>query len=41
LRTDLRKQRQFALADRARDVLAGLGVEVGDTPEGSSWSRKA
>jgi hypothetical protein len=40
LRTDLRKQRQFALADRARDALAELGVDVADSPEGSTWSRR-
>jgi hypothetical protein len=40
LRSDLRRQKQFQLADRAREALAGLGVEVGDTPQGSTWSRK-
>ena len=40
LRSDLRRQKQFQLADRTREALAGLGVEVGDTPQGSVWSRK-
>jgi cysteinyl-tRNA synthetase len=40
LRGALRSQRQFELADKTRDVLAGLGVEIGDSPQGSTWSRK-
>lgn len=38
LRTELRKQKNFALADRIRDRLAELGVELRDTPEGTVWS---
>lgn len=41
LRTALRHQRQFELADRTRDALSALGVEIGDTPQGSSWTKKA
>ncbi|HEY7268968.1 MAG TPA: hypothetical protein VH951_04000, partial [Dehalococcoidia bacterium] len=41
LRSDLRKEKQFALADKTRDALAEMGVEIGDTPQGTTWSRKA
>ncbi len=37
LRADLRKAKQFALADRVRDRLAELGVELRDGPEGTTW----
>ncbi len=39
LRADLRKQKQFELADRAREALAALGVEIADSPQGSTWTR--
>ena len=38
LRTELRRQKNFALADRIRDRLAELGVELRDTPEGTVWT---
>jgi cyanophycinase-like exopeptidase len=41
LRSDLRSQKQFALADKARDALAEMGVEIGDTPQGSTWRKSA
>jgi cysteinyl-tRNA synthetase len=37
VRSDLRKARQWALADRVRDGLKGLGVIVEDGPQGSTW----
>ncbi len=37
LRTDLRKQKQWALSDQIRDQLAGLGVIVEDSKEGTTW----
>jgi hypothetical protein len=40
LRTSLRQQKQFELADRMRDALAELGIEIGDTPQGSTWTRR-
>ena len=40
LRTELRKQRNFALADLIRDRLAELGVELRDTPTGTTWTIK-
>ena len=36
-RTELREAKQFALADAIRERLEGLGVEVKDGPEGSTW----
>ena len=38
LRTELRAAKQWALADRVRDGLAGLGVEIKDSKEGTTWS---
>jgi cysteinyl-tRNA synthetase len=37
VRQEARKQKLFELADRIRDELARLGVEVSDTKEGSAW----
>ena len=37
-RAELRKARQFALSDLIRDRLKGLGVEVEDGPQGSTWT---
>lgn len=37
IRQTLREQRQFALADQIRDGLAERGIQVEDTPEGSTW----
>ncbi len=39
-RAQARRDRDFATADRLRDLLAGLGVEVADTPQGAEWSLK-
>jgi len=36
-RQEARKAKDFAEADRLRDELAGLGVEVKDTPQGPVW----
>lgn len=38
LRAELRQAKQFALADRVRDKLAALGVELRDGPEGTTWA---
>ena len=40
LRAELRKQKDFALADRIRARLAELGVELRDTPTGTTWTIK-
>ena len=37
VRADLRKAKQWALADKIRDDLKALGVAVEDTPQGSTW----
>jgi cysteinyl-tRNA synthetase len=37
IRKDLREARQFALSDRIRDELAGLGVTIEDTKQGTTW----
>jgi cysteinyl-tRNA synthetase len=37
VRQDLRKAKQWALADKIRDELKALGVLVEDAPQGSSW----
>lgn len=38
-RAGLRAAQQWDLADRLRQRLAGLGIELRDTPEGTTWSR--
>jgi hypothetical protein len=40
LRVGARDSKDFALADRIRDVLVASGIEVMDTPDGSTWSIK-
>ncbi len=40
-RATARKEKNFARADAIRDELDALGVEVMDSPEGSTWRRKA
>jgi cysteinyl-tRNA synthetase len=37
LRTELRAAKQWALADRVRDGLAEFGIELKDSPEGTTW----
>jgi len=37
LRSELREAKQFTLADKVRDDLAGLGVSLEDGPEGTVW----
>jgi len=37
-RQEARARRDFAAADAIRNALAGLGVEVNDTPAGPRWS---
>ncbi len=37
VRSELRKQKQWALADRIRDRLAELGVVLEDSPQGTTW----
>jgi cysteinyl-tRNA synthetase len=39
-RRDARARRDFAASDAIRDELAGRGVEIKDTPQGTSWQRR-
>lgn len=41
VRTELRKRKQFDLADRIRDQLKEKGIELQDTAEGVKWKRTA
>jgi cysteinyl-tRNA synthetase len=40
LRVSAREAKDFAIADQIRDVLVASGIEVMDTPNGSTWSLK-
>ena len=37
LRTELRQEKQWALADKVREGLASLSVYLEDTPDGTVW----
>jgi cysteinyl-tRNA synthetase len=37
LRDSARRERRFSDADAVRDGLVTLGVEINDTPDGSTW----
>jgi cysteinyl-tRNA synthetase len=39
LRTEARAQKLWAMSDRIRDGLAGLGIVLEDTKEGTTWRR--
>ena len=38
-RTDAKKAKNFAEADRIRDELKAMGVEIIDTPQGTKWRK--
>jgi len=38
LRAELRKAKQYALADQVRDRLTLLGVQLRDGPQGTTWT---
>ncbi len=40
-RAELRKNRQFELADKIRDGLAGQGIVLEDTARGTEWQRQS
>jgi cysteinyl-tRNA synthetase len=39
-RKDLRKAKQYQLADEIRNGLAGIGITLEDTPQGTVWKKK-
>ena len=38
-RTEAKKQKNYALADSIRDELKSQGIEIMDTPQGSTWEK--
>ena len=38
-RTQAKKEKNFAEADRIRDILKEMGVEIIDTPQGTKWRK--
>jgi cysteinyl-tRNA synthetase len=40
LRTELRKAKQYALADTVRSRLTDLGITLEDGPQGTRWKAK-
>ena len=38
-RTEAKKAKNFAEADRIRDQLKAMGVEIIDTPQGTKWRK--
>lgn len=40
-RDEARSEKRFAEADALRDRLAALGIEIHDSPDGSTWERSA
>ena len=38
-RTQAKKEKNFAEADRIRDQLKAMGVEIIDTPQGAKWRK--
>ena len=38
-RQDAKKAKNFAEADRIRDELKAMGVEIIDTPQGTKWRK--
>jgi cysteinyl-tRNA synthetase len=38
-RRQARTQRDYATADQIREQLAGMGIEISDTPQGTAWRR--
>ncbi len=40
LRDEARKNKNFELADKIRNQLSTMGIEIEDSPEGTSWRKK-
>ena len=38
-RTEAKKAKNWAEADRIRDELKAMGIEIIDTPQGAKWKR--
>ena len=38
-RTQAKKEKNFSEADRVRDQLKAMGVEIIDTPQGAKWRK--
>ncbi len=41
IRSELRREKRWALADRLRDALQAAGIVIEDTPEGTRWRYQA
>ena len=39
-RNDARERKDWALADKIRNDLLELGIEIKDSPEGSTWNMR-
>ena len=40
LRVKARSEKNFSLADEIRDIIVASGIDVMDTPDGSTWALK-
>ena len=40
LRDKARKSKNFELADKLRNQLSSMGIEIEDNPEGTTWRKK-
>jgi len=38
LRAELRKEKAWQVADRLRDQMTAAGIEIHDTPQGTTWT---
>ena len=40
IRSELRKEKKFQIADKLRDSLKSIGITIKDTPEGAVWEKE-